>query len=97
MEVRLVQTGFLLVQVTADYRFLVNVNRTAHAARAVVSSELSSRATSCSGQGIGNVFSIRNTITLKAVWDSWITSVDRDEKRGLYCKDSLRWQQVFDT
>jgi hypothetical protein len=38
---------------------------------------------SCTGQGLGNVFSITNTIALKAVWDSWmITSVVGDEKGG---------------
>jgi hypothetical protein len=53
---------------------------------------------SCTGRGLGNVFSITNTIALKAVWDSWmITSVVGDEKRRLHCRNSLREQPVLDT
>jgi hypothetical protein len=53
---------------------------------------------SCTGQGLGNVFSIINTIALKAVWDSWmITSVVGDEKRRLNCRNSLRGKRVLDT
>jgi hypothetical protein len=55
---------------------------------------------SCTWQGLGNVFSIINTIALKAVWDSWMitrTSVVGDEKRRLHCKNSLRGKRVIDT
>jgi hypothetical protein len=53
---------------------------------------------SCTGQGLGNVFSIINTIALKAVWDAWmITSVVGDEKGRLHCRNSLRGKRVLET
>jgi len=109
IQVSFVQTGCLLVRKPRQISLLVAVIRIGHATNTwlahlyvpyCAATNLGLRMSSCTGQGLGNVFSIINTIALKAVWDSWMitrTSVVDDEKRRLHCKNSLRGKRVIDT